>query len=255
MTQPSATRGAFLQNEAGQAGVGGLPGSPGSWQSRAGATFASKEALIVNVSSDKGQQEGASPPWGRGQAPPCPGGPLPPWGGGPGQLWALGRGLLASRDGPETAQTAALTQGACPEARAPPLGGPPPETGPLWGQRLYGSSASGSSPSKRQGEASLGGRGVLPGHPVYLGMTRGALPLSPQDKHPLDLVRGPWCSCCRWALNTEPGLLAACPPRAGGAQPAALPSGLGLTLPLPSPRGFFFFFFPSFSSIKWRQKG
>lgn len=96
VTQPSASRGAFLQNEAGQAGVGGLPGSPGSWQSRAGATFASKEALIVNISRDKGQREGASPPWGRGQAPPCPGGPLPPWGGGPRQLWGLGRGPLAT---------------------------------------------------------------------------------------------------------------------------------------------------------------
>ena len=52
VTHPSATRGAFLQNEARQAGVGGLPGRPGSWQSRAGATFASKEALIVKVSKE-----------------------------------------------------------------------------------------------------------------------------------------------------------------------------------------------------------
>ena len=52
VTQPSATRGAFLQNEARRAGVGGLPGRPGSWQSRAGTTCASKEALIVKVSKE-----------------------------------------------------------------------------------------------------------------------------------------------------------------------------------------------------------
>lgn len=54
---------------------------------------------------------------------------------------------------------------------------------------------------------------------VTLGMTRGALPLSPQDTQPLDHVGGPWRSHRKRAPNMEPGLLGGCSASAGGAQP------------------------------------
>ena len=146
---------------------------------------------------DKGQLEGASPPWGQGddaglhgQAPPCPGGPLPPWGGGPGQLWGPGRRQLTSHNEPKTGQMAALTQGVCPEDQAPPSGGPPPQTGPLWGEtlwklgrRLLASQNAGGSFSRRW-EA-------LPGHPGDPGDDTGCPASQPPGHTPRGQCRGP----------------------------------------------------------------
>ena len=112
------------------------------------------------------------------------------------------------------------------------------------GERLYGSRAGGSSPPKMQGEASLGGGRLFPVTQVTLGMTRGALPLSPQDTHPVDNVGGPRRSRCKGAPNTEPRLLSGSPPVPPRECSALLLClWLGLSLPLPSPVFFFSQFF------------
>ena len=121
---------------------------------------------------------------------PCPGGPLPPWGGGPGQLWGPGRRQLTSHNEPKTGQMAALTQGVCPEDQAPPSGGPPPQTGPLWGEtlwkpgrRLLASQNAGGSFSRRW-EA-------LPGHPGDPGDDTGCPASQPPGHTPRGQCRGP----------------------------------------------------------------
>lgn len=93
---------------------------------------------------------------------------------------------------------------------------------------------------------------------VTLGMTQGALPLSPRDTQPLDHVGGPWHSHCRGAPNMEPGLLGGSPPPApctpqhwGRSARLLCPLGGPVTSPALSRLCFFL----SFSSIKWRQKG
>lgn len=194
VTHPSATRGASLQNETRQAGVGGLPGRPGSWQSRATAIFASKEALMVEVSKGIKGRWRERLPLGAGIMPaftskllPVLGGPLPPWGGGPGQLWGLGRRLLTSHDDLETGQMAALTQGACPEDQAPPSGAHPRRQDPC-GDGDYGSRAGGSSPPKVQGEASPGG---FPGHPGDPGDDTGCPASQPPGHTAPGPCRGP----------------------------------------------------------------
>lgn len=156
---------------------------------------------------------------GPGPGSSLSGGSSPTLGWWPQAALGTGQGAAGHHDGPETAQTAALTHGACPAARGPPSGARPRRWDPCGDRGSMEAGQGGSSPPKMQGEASPGG------HPGYLRMTRGALPLSPQDKHPRDLVGGPRRAHCKWALNTEPGLLAGCPPTAGAARPAALPPG------------------------------
>lgn len=211
VTHPSATRGASLQNETRQAGVGGLPGRPGSWQSRATAIFASKEALMVEVSKGIKGRWRERLPLGAGIMPaftskllPVLGGPLPPWGGGPGQLWGLGRRLLTSHDDLETGQMAALTQGACPEDQAPPSGAHPRRQDPCGDGDFMEAGQVAPRLPKCRGKLL---QEAFPVTQVTLGMTRGALPLSPRDTQPLDHVGGPWRSHCRGAPNMEPGLL------------------------------------------------
>lgn len=187
---------------------------------------------------------------------PVLGGPLPPWGGGPGQLWGLGRRLLTSHDDLETGQMAALTQGACPEDQAPPSGAHPRRQDPCGDGDFMEAGQVAPRLPKCRGKLL---QEAFPVTQVTLGMTQGALPLSPRDTQPLDHVGGPWHSHCRGAPNMEPGLLGgACwvgrvgwvpaprplhPPALGALSPAALPSGWACHFPCPLPSLLFSQFF------------
>lgn len=137
----------------------------------------------------------------------------------------------------------------------PPLRGPTPADRTLVGMETMEAGQVAPRLPKCRGKLL---QEAFPVTQVTLGMTQGALPLSPRDTQPLDHVGGPWHSHCRGAPNMEPGLLGGSPPPApctpqhwGRSARLLCPLGGPVTSPALSRLCFFL----SFSSIKWRQKG